>query len=83
MKIPLQSRKRGSTNERLHLFAKDEKAYPFLSIGSCSDQPEKGTLFLSILLSLKTIVKSVTPKKKEKNRTWRIYNSATPYGQAE
>ena len=29
MKIPLQSRKRGSINERLHLFAKDEKGYPF------------------------------------------------------
>ena len=48
-----------SINERLHLFAKDEKAYPFLSIGSCSDKTEKATLFLSILLSLKTIVKSV------------------------
>ena len=43
MKIPLQSRKRGSINERLHLFAKDEKGYPFLSI----------------LLSLKTIAKGV------------------------
>ena len=59
MKIPLQSRKRGSINERLHLFAKDEKGYPFLSIGSCSDKTEKGTLFLSILLSLKTIGKGV------------------------
>ena len=27
MKIPLQSRKRGSINERLHLLAKDEKGY--------------------------------------------------------
>ena len=32
-------------NERLHLFAKDEKEYPFLSIGPCSDKTEKGTLF--------------------------------------
>ena len=68
MKIPLQSRKRGSINERLHLFAKDEKGYLFLSIGSCSDKTEKGTLFLSILLSLKTIGKGVkfqdiTPKR--------------------
>ena len=55
MKIPLQSRKRGSINKRLHLFAKDEKGYPFLSIGSCSDWTEKGTLFLSIFLSLKTV----------------------------
>ena len=59
MKIPLQSRNRGSINERLHLFAIDEKGYPFLSIGSCSDKTEKGTLFLSILLSLKTIGKGV------------------------
>ena len=29
----------------------------FLSIGSCSDKTEKGTLFLSLLLSLKTIGK--------------------------
>ena len=48
-----------SDNERLHLFAKDEKGYPFLSIGSCSDKTEKGTLFLSILLSFKTIGKGV------------------------
>ena len=59
MKIPLQSRKGGSINERLHLFAKDKKGYPFLSIGSCSDKTEKGTLFLPILLSLKTIGKGV------------------------
>ena len=59
MKIPLQCRKRGSINERLHLFAKDEKGYPFLSIGSCSDKTEKGTLFSSILRSLKTIGKGV------------------------
>ena len=59
MKLPLQTRKRGSINERLHLFAKDEKGYPFLSIGSCSDKTEKGTLFLSNLLSLKTIGKDV------------------------
>ena len=50
-------------NERLHLFAKDEKRYPFLSIGSCSDKTEKGTLFLSISLSLKTIGKGVKFKK--------------------
>ena len=55
MKIPLQSRKRGSIKERLHLLAKDKKGCPFLSIGSCSDKTEKGPLFLSILLSLKTI----------------------------
>ena len=32
---------------------------PFLSIASCSDKTEKGTLFLSILPSLKTIGKGV------------------------
>ena len=48
-----------SDNERLHLFAKDEKGYPFLSIGSCSDKTGKGNLFLSILLSLKMIGKVV------------------------
>ena len=32
MKIPLQSRKRSSINERLHLFAKDEKGYPFYQL---------------------------------------------------
>ena len=32
-------------NELLHWFAKDEKGYPFLSIGSCADKTEKGTLF--------------------------------------
>ena len=48
-----------SDNQQLHLFAKDEKGYPFLSIGSCSDKTDKGTLFLSILLSLKTIGKGV------------------------
>ena len=48
-----------SINELLHLFAKDENGYPFLSIGSCADKTEKGTLFLSILLSLKNIGKGV------------------------
>ena len=59
MKTPLQSRKRGSINERLHLFAKDEKGYPFLLIGPCGDKTEKGNVFLSIFLSLKTIGKGV------------------------
>ena len=50
---------RASINELLHLFAKDQKGYPFLSIGSCVDKTEKGTHFLSILLSLKKIDKGV------------------------
>ena len=48
-----------SINELLHWFAKDEKGYPFLSIGSCADKTEKGTVFFSILLSLKNIGKGV------------------------
>ena len=32
MKIPLQSRKKGSINEQLHLLAKDEKGYPFYQL---------------------------------------------------
>ena len=35
------------------------KRVSFLSIGSCGYKTEKGTLFLSILLSLKTIGKGV------------------------
>ena len=60
MKIPLQSRKRGSINERLHLFAKDEKGYvPFISIGSCSDKTEKGYPFFINFAVTKTIGKGV------------------------
>ena len=54
-----KSKKGGSINERLHLFAKDEKGYPFLSIGSCSDKTEKGTLFYQFCCPLKTIGKGV------------------------
>ena len=60
MKIPLQNRERGSINERLHLFAKDEKGYPFYQLALVATiKTEKGTIFLSILLSLKTIDKGV------------------------
>ena len=40
-----------SDNERLHLFAKDEKGYPFLSIGSCSDKTEKSTFFINFAVT--------------------------------
>ena len=61
MKIPLQSRKRGSINERLHLFAKDEKGYPFYQLALVATRRRKRVpyIFLSILLSLKTIGKGV------------------------
>ena len=45
MKIPLQRGKRGSINERLHLFPKDEKGYPVYQLA----------LVATLLLSLKTI----------------------------
>ena len=45
MKIPLQSRKRGSNNERSHLFAKDEKGYTLF--------------FINFAVTLKTIGKGV------------------------
>ena len=50
-----------SINELLHWFAKDEKGYPFLSIGSCADKTERGTLFLSILLGRGVKFQDITP----------------------
>ena len=58
MKISLQSRKRVSINERLHLFAKDEKGYLFYQLVLVATR-RKRVPFLSILLSLKTIGKGV------------------------
>ena len=46
MKIPLQSRKKGSVNERLHLFAKDEKGYPFYQLAYVA-QDGKGYPFFT------------------------------------
>ena len=59
MKISLQSRKRGSITERLHLFAKDEKGYPFYQLALVATRRKRVPFFLSILLSLKTIGKGV------------------------
>ena len=59
MKIPLQSRKRGSINERLHLFAKDEKGYvPFLSIGYGGPQVSR-----QFILKLRYIKSKITANK--------------------
>ena len=47
MKLPPQSRRKchaALINELLQWFAKDEKGYLFLSIGTCADKTEKGTL---------------------------------------
>ena len=52
MKLPPQSRKKGSTNEQLHLLAKDEKGYLVLSIGSCGDKTEKNKKSLKDELAL-------------------------------
>ena len=59
MKIPLQSRKTGSINERLHLFAKDEKGYAFYQLALVAIRRKRVPFFLSILQSLKTIGKAV------------------------
>ena len=59
MKIPLQSRKGGSIKERLHLFAKDEKGYPFYQLALVATRRKRVPFFISILLSLKTIGKGV------------------------
>ena len=45
MKIPLQSRKRGSINERLHLFAKDEKGYPFYQLALVATRRKRVLFF--------------------------------------
>ena len=45
MKIPLQSRKKGSINERLHLFAKDEKGYPFYQLALVATRRKRVPLF--------------------------------------
>ena len=45
MKIPLQSRKRGSINERLHLFAKDEKGYPFYQLALVATRRKRVPFF--------------------------------------
>ena len=39
--VSIKVNKRGSTNERLHVFPKDERGYPFLSTCSCSDKTEQ------------------------------------------
>ena len=46
MKIPLfNGRKRGSINERLHLFAKDEKGYPFYQLALVATRRKRVLFF--------------------------------------
>ena len=48
MKIPLQSRKRGSINNRLHLFAKDEKGYPFYQLALVATRRKRVPFFINL-----------------------------------
>ena len=50
--------KKGSS-DRLHLFAKDEKGYPFYQLALVATRRKRVLFFLSILLSRKTIDKGV------------------------
>ena len=51
MKIPLQSRKRGSINERLHLFAKDEKGYPFYQLALVATRRKRVPFFINFAVT--------------------------------
>ena len=59
MKIPLQSRKRGSINERLHLFAKDEKGYPFYQWALVTTRRKRVPLFCQFCCHSKRLGKGV------------------------
>ena len=64
MKIPLQSRKRGSTNERLHLFAKDEKGYPFYQLALVPTRRKRVPFFYQFCCHSKRLAKVLkTPSK--------------------
>ena len=64
MKIPLQSRKRGSTNERLHLFAKDEKGYPFYQLALVATRRKRVPFFYQFCCHSKRLARvSKTPSK--------------------
>ena len=51
MKIPLQSRKRGSINERLHLFAKDEGGYPFYQLALVATRRKRVPFFINFAVT--------------------------------
>ena len=52
MKIPLQSRKRGSINERrLHLFAKHEKEYPFYQLALVATRRKRVPFFINFAVT--------------------------------
>ena len=59
MKIPLQSRKRGSINERLHFFAKDEKEYPFYQLALVATRRKRVSLFYQFCCHSKRFGKGV------------------------
>ena len=51
MKIPLQSRKRGSINERLHLFTKDEKGHPFYQLALVATRRKRVPFFINFVVT--------------------------------
>ena len=51
MKIPLQIRKRGSINEQLHLFAKDEKGYPFYQLALLATRRKSVPFFINFAVT--------------------------------
>ena len=51
MKISLQSRKRGSINERLLLFAKDEKGYPFYQLTLVPTRRKRVPFFINFAVT--------------------------------
>ena len=57
MKIPLQSRKRGSINERLHLFAKHEKGYPFYQLALVATRRKRVPFFYQFCCHSKRLAK--------------------------
>ena len=57
MKIPLQSRKKGSINERLQLFAKDEKGYPFYQLALVATRRKRVPFFYQFCCHSKRLTK--------------------------
>ena len=47
----MQSRKRGSINERLHLFAKDEKECPFYQLALVATRWKRVPIFINFAVT--------------------------------
>ena len=59
IRIPLRSRKRDSINERLHLFPKDEKGYPFYQLALVATRRKRVPLFYQFCCHSKRLGKGV------------------------